>query len=93
MESNSLINSQPTNSPLSDGDMSLTHFSEWSRADKMAFINLVFFGFLGVISALIAFISILSARRLERMERDGLRMQASGIVNRVTPTDDNHQEN
>ncbi|CAG8471822.1 14312_t:CDS:2 [Cetraspora pellucida] len=36
MEINSIINSNPTNPSLSDGDMSLEHFSDWSRSDKMA---------------------------------------------------------
>jgi len=57
MESNSLINNQPVNSPLADSDMSLIHFSEWSRADKLAFSSFIVV-LVGTISLCLALVSI-----------------------------------
>jgi len=57
MENNSLINNQSTISPLADSDMSLTHFSEWSRADKIAFASFIL-GLIGAVSILFGLVSI-----------------------------------
>jgi hypothetical protein len=83
MESTSSITSESTNPPLLDSDMSLTHFSEWPRTDKLAFASLIV-GIFGTLSILLAFISIYYAHRSERREsRRTIRKRESEIRDEI----------
>jgi len=91
MESNSLINSQPINSPLAESDMSLTHFSGWSRSDKIAFSSFIV-GIIGTISIVLAFVSIWYSHKQERRElRQRIENEVNENLNRRMPVVDQNE--